>query len=174
MLGRPRRHPAPAFPQAAGASAKHQLLFRMVQARAAVLAAIQGMSPAAAERPFAEGKWNARETILHLVTRDRARLREMQAALRGTRASWDGADSARQDRENEADLAALRHLPWEEAIRLLLTTREQLMEAVESIPEEPADVWDEAHALGWMFHRLPPHDLHHAGIIKRARMEPGG
>jgi uncharacterized damage-inducible protein DinB len=173
---KPRRSapsPAPAFPQTAGAPAKHQLLFRMVKARAAVLAALQGMSAATAERPLAAGKWNTRETILHLVTRDRARLREMEAALRGVRASWDGTDAARQDAENEADLAALRHLSWEESTRLLLTTREQLMEAVESIPEEPADVWDESHPLGWMFHRLPPHDLHHADIIKHARLEQG-
>lgn len=169
--GTPRPAPPPAFPQAAGASAKHQLLFRMVKARASVLAAIQGMGAAAAERPLAAGKWSTRETILHLVTRDRARLREMEAALRGTRASWDGSDAARQDRENEQDLVPLRHFSWEDAVRLLLTTREQLMEAVESIPEDPAEVWDAAHPLGWMFHRLPPHDLHHADVIKRARVE---
>ena len=156
-----------------GASAKHRLLFRMVKARAAVLAALQGMSAPAAERPFAAGKWNTRETILHLVTRDRARLREMEAALRGTRASWDGTDAARQDRENEEDLLPLRHLAWEDAVRLLLTTREQLMEAVESIPEEPAEVWNDRHPLGWMFQRLPPHDLHHADVIKRKRVEHG-
>jgi uncharacterized damage-inducible protein DinB len=169
----PRPAPPPAFPQATGASAKNQLLFRMVKARASVLAAVQGMSAAAAERPFAEGKWNTRETILHLVTRDRARLREMEAALRGTRASWDGTDAARQDRENEEDLRALRHLAWEDAVRLLLTTREQLMEAVESIPEEPAEVWDVSHPLGWMFQRLPPHDLHHADVIKHGRTAQG-
>ena len=169
----PRPVPPPAFPQAAGASAKHQLLFRMVKARASVLAAIQGMSAAAAERPFGEGKWSTRETILHLVTRDRARLREMEAALRGTRPSWEGTDEARQARANEDDLLPLRHLPWDEAVRLLLTTRQQLMEAVESIPEEPAEVWDDGHPLGWMFQRLPPHDLHHADIIKRRRTEHG-
>jgi hypothetical protein len=145
----------------------------MVRARASVLAAVQGMSAAAAERPLAPGKWSTRETILHLVTRDRARLREMEAALRGTRPSWDGTDAARQDRESEQDLAPLRHLSWEDAVRLLLTTREQLMEAVESIPEEPAEVWGAGHPLGWMFQRLPPHDLHHADIIKRARVERG-
>jgi hypothetical protein len=166
-----RPAPPPAFPQTAGASAKHQLLFRMVKARASVLAAVQGMSAAAAERPLGEGKWSTRLTILHLVARDRARLREMEAALRGTRPSWDGTDAARQARINEEDLATLRHLPWEEAVRLLLTTRQHLMEAVESIPEEPADVWADGHPLGWMFQRLPPHDLHHADMIKRGRTE---
>ena len=47
------------------------------------------------------------------------------------------------------------------------------MEAVESIPEEPAEVWEPSHPLGWMFQRLPPHDLHHADIIKLARVERG-
>lgn len=169
-----RPAPPPAFPQATGAPAKHQLLFRMVKARASVLAAIQGMSAAAAERPLAEGKWSTRETILHLITRDRARLREMEAALRGTRASWTGTDAARQDRVNEEDLKPLRAMAWEDAVRLLLTTRQHLMEAVESIPEEPAEVWDAGHPLGWMFQRLPPHDLHHADVIKRGRVAHGG
>jgi hypothetical protein len=169
----PRPAPPPAFPQATGASAKNQLLFRMVKARASVLAAVQGMSAAAAERPLDEGKWSTRETILHLVARDRARLREMEAALRGIRASWDGSDDARQAVENEEDLRPLRRLAWEDAVRLLLTTRQQLMEAVESIPEEPEDVWQVSHPLGWMFQRLPGHDLHHADIIKRWRTAQG-
>jgi hypothetical protein len=47
------------------------------------------------------------------------------------------------------------------------------MEAVESIPEQPETVWAEDHPLGWMFQRLPGHDLHHADIIKRWRTGPG-
>jgi len=134
-----------------------------------VLAAFQGMSGATAEQPFAPGKWNTRETILHLVTRDRARLREMEAALRGVQPSWTGLDPAQQAVVNEQDLLPLRDLSWEDAKRLLLTTRQELMEAVESIAETPEEVWKETHPLGWMFQRLPSHDLHHADIIKRWR-----
>jgi hypothetical protein len=170
---RRRTPPPPAFPQAVGASVRDGLLFRMVKARAAVLAAIQGMSAATAERPLGEGKWSTRETILHLVIRDQARLREMEAALRGIRPSWDGLDPHRQAALNEEDLAPLRRLSWEDAVRLLHTTRQELMEAVESI-EEPAEIWDESHPLGWMFQRLPNHDLHHADTIKRWRTEQGG
>jgi len=137
------------------------------------MAAVQGMSAATAERPHAEGKWNTRETILHLVTRDRIRLREMEAALRGAQPSWDGLDPEKQSRVNEEDLAPLRHLSWEDALRLLLTTREQLIEAIESIPETPEEVWKEDHPLGWMFQRLPGHDLHHADVIKRWRTQGG-
>jgi hypothetical protein len=168
-----RPAPPPAFPQTVGAPARDQIMFRMVKARASVLAAVQGMGASAADRPHGEGKWSTRETILHLVTRDRARLREMEAALRGVRPSWDGADPARQAVVNEEDLAPLRHLSWEESLKLLLTTRQELMESMESIPEEPAEVWGEDHPLGWMFHRLPPHDLHHADVIKRWRTEQG-
>ena len=168
-----RPAPPPAFPQTAGASARSQLMFRMVKARASVLAAVQGLGAATAERPLGEGKWNTRETILHLVTRDRARLREMEAALRGVRASWAGWDPERQAGVNEEDLAPLRPTSWDDALKLLLTTREQLMEALESIPEEPAEVWGEEHPLGWMFQRLPAHDLHHAESIKRWRTEQG-
>ena len=163
----------PAFPQTVGAPAKLELLFRMVKARAAVLAAVQGMSAAAADEPLGRGKWSTRETVLHLVTRDRARLREMESALRGARPSWDGTDQARQARINEEDLAPLRRLGWEESLRLLDTTRQKLMEVVESIPEEPAAVWDVSHPVGWMLQRLPPHDLHHADIIKRRRARHG-
>lgn len=177
VTGRKRRlaraQPPPAFPQTTGAPARQQLLFRMVKARASVLAAVQGMGAATAERPLGEGKWSARETILHLVTRDRARLREMEAALRGVRPSWDGSDPGRQALVNQEDLAPLRALSWEDALKLLLTTRQDLMEALESIPEEPAEIWSEDHPLGWMFQRLPGHDLHHADIIKRWRTEHG-
>lgn len=170
---KPRPAPPPAFPQAQGASARSRLMFHMVKARASVLAAVQGMSAASAERPLAQGKWSTRETILHLVARDRARLREMEAALRGVRPSWQGLDPVGQARVNEEDLGPLRQLAWEDAKRLLLTTRQELMEAVESIPEAPEEVWGEEHPLGWMFQRLPVHDLHHADIIKRWRTEHG-
>jgi len=145
----------------------------MVKARASVLAAIQGLGAAAADRPLGEGKWSCRETILHLVVRDRARLGEMEAALRGVRPSWQGRDAAGEARANEEDLVPLRALAWDDALKLLLTTRQELMEAVESIPEEPVEVWSESHPLGWMFHALPGHDLHHAEAIKRWRTGKG-
>jgi len=166
--------PPPAFPQAQGASERDRIMFRMVRARATVMAAVQGMGAATAEIPFGPGKWNTRETILHLVTRDRARLREMEAALRGVQASWNGLDHQEQAVVNQEDLVPLRSLSWEDALRLLLTTREQLMEAVESIPESPEAVWKEEHPLGWMFQRLPNHDVHHADIIKHWRVGQGG
>ena len=97
----------------------------------------------------------------------------MEAALRVIRPSCDGADPVRQAQVNEEDLAPLRVVSWEDALKLLLTTRRDLMEALESIPEEPAEVWGEEHPLGWMFQRLPGHDLHNADIIKRWRTEHG-
>ena len=168
----PKPAPPPAFPQATGAPAKQQLLFRMVKARASVLAAIQGLSAAEAERPLDAGQWSTRETILHLVVRDRIRLRDLESALRGVRPAWLGMDRASQARANAEDLAPLARLTWEEAVRLLHTTRQELMEAVESVAEEPEEVWGEAHPFGGMLHRLPPHDLHHAEIIKRRRVAP--
>jgi hypothetical protein len=114
-----------------------------------------------------EGNWTPRETVLHLVTRDHARLREMEAALRGVRASWEGVEDEPMSRINEEALEPLRSVEWDEAVRLLHRTRENLMEAIESIPEEPAEVWSREHAFGWMLHVLPPHDLHHAEVMKR-------
>jgi hypothetical protein len=161
--------PAPAFPQREGASAKQLLLFELLRARAALLGALQGLTPGAADRPMGEGKWSARETVLHLLTRDLARLREMEAALQGRRASWETYDDATMSRVNAETLAPLRHLPWDEALRLMHAKRQELLEALESVPEEPAEVWQEPHAFGWMFQRLPGHDRHHAEIVRQWR-----
>jgi hypothetical protein len=115
-----------------------------------------------------------RETVLHLVTRDEVRLREMEAALGGVRASWERYTDAEYAPINEALLAPLRHLGWEDAVRLLQQTRQRLLGALERVPDEPADVWREPHAFGWMFARFPEHDWHHARVIKRWRIARGG
>ena len=70
-------------------------------------------------------------------------------------------------------MAPLRALDWDEALRLLHRARELLMEELESVPEEPADVWSPDHPFGWMLQALPPHDRHHAEVIKRWRAEHG-
>lgn len=166
----PAQHaPPPAFAQREGATPKQLLLFELLRARAAFLAAIQGLTPAAADRPMGEDKWSARETVLHLLTRDLARLREMEAALQGRRASWEGYDDATMARVNAETLAPLRHLPWDEAVRLMHAKRQELLEALESVPEAPVEPWHESHAFGWMFQRLPAHDRHHAEIIRQWR-----
>jgi len=170
---RPAKAPAPAFAQAQGAGPKQRLLFDLVRSRTAFAAAIQGMVAGTAERPMGEGKWTVRETVLHLIARDRIRLRELEAVLRGAAPSWRGYDVAGQNRENERDLVPLRHIPWDEAVRLLQSTRRELMESIESIPEEPAEIWTESHPFGWMMVRLPGHDRHHADAIKRWRAESG-
>lgn len=160
---------APPFPQRANASSKQIVLFELVRARAAVLSAVQGLSGAATSEPLTAGKWSAREMLLHLVTRDQARLREMEAALRGVTPSWKGADDDRMHAINAELLEPLRRLDWDETLRLLHRTRQELMEAVESVPDEPAEPWSAEHPFGWMLHALPPHDRHHAEIIKRWR-----
>ena len=177
IVPRPARKPArPAprsFPQTEGASKKQMIVFRLLKARAQVLAALQGLVPGAAEQPVAEGKWNAREIVLHLCCRDRARLREFEAALRGVPVSWRGLDDEDMARMNAADLQGISHLGWDEALRLLHSTRELLMEAIEGVPEDPPEPWSPEHPFGWMLSVLPPHDQHHAEIIKQWRAEVG-
>jgi len=167
----PKLAPPPAFPQTEGATGKQIVLFRLIKARAQVHAALQGLVAGAAEKPLAEGKWNTREIVLHLCCRDRARLREFEAALRGVQVSWRDFDDEEMARVNARDLAGLSHLPWDEAVRLLHATRESLLEAVEGVPEEPAEVWEAEHAFGWMLQRLPIHDRHHAETIKQWRAD---
>ena len=160
-------------PAAAGESAKQRILFQLMRTRAALHAAIHGLTAEAAAQPLGEGKWNAREVVLHLVLRDRARLREIEGALRGVRASWEGYTNEQMDRANAEGLAALGHSSWEEAVELLNSTREALLDDIGSVPEEPAEVWRAEHAFGWMLHGLPKHDAHHAEAIQRWRAEHG-
>ncbi len=162
----------PAFaPQRAAASAKDLLLFELERARVAVLAAIQGLGAGSAMRPVAEGKWTIHEVVLHLAVRDQVRLDEFDALLAGTPASWAGiTDPAVHAEINERHLAALRHLTWDEAVRLLHRTRAELVARLQGVPEEPAGTWSAGHALGAVLLRLPEHDRKHAETIKNARV----
>jgi hypothetical protein len=162
---------APSFPQRQTASAKQLLRFELARARAAVLSAVQGLTPGSGNDPIAPGKWTPREIVLHLVTRDEARLRELDAVLRGANPSWKGTEDWTEI--NETNLAPLRHHDWEEALRLLHRTRQELMERIESVPEEPAGVWSPEHPFGGMMGGLPPHDRHHADQIKHWRAHRG-
>ncbi|MBI1796221.1 MAG: DinB family protein [Candidatus Eisenbacteria bacterium] len=165
-----RRPPvAQAFEQTAGASPKQRLLFDLLRARTAVRAAVAGLGGGSGDQPIAPGKWSARETLLHLVTRDHARLTEMEAALRGTPASWEGAKPADWARINAETMAPIRPLSWEDTLRLLDRTRERLIEALESVPDDRPEIWAESHAFGKMFLDFHEHDRHHAEILKRWR-----
>jgi hypothetical protein len=162
-----------AFRQRAGASSRQLQLFNLVRARTRVQAAVQGLVPGAAERPIGEGRWNAREIVLHLHFKDRETLDALESALHGIRPSWHDYDRGDFDRANAIGLAGLRHMPWDEALRALHIGRQALVEAIESIPELPADVWDTTHPLGELLHALSLHDLHHADAIKRWRAGAG-
>ncbi len=162
--------PSPAFPQARDGSAKQRVLFELVRARTALMAALHGLGGGTEERPLGPGRWSIREAVLHLVTRDRARLQEFESTLHGRRASWIDLPQVTTTRMNEEALAPLRHHGWDDALRMLQLTRQQLMEAIEAIPAEPAERWTQEHPFGEMLLMLPPHDRRHAEQIKAARM----
>lgn len=168
------RKPAPpaAFaPQKAQASEKDLLLFELERARVAVLAAIQGLGAGTAMQPVGEGRWTIHEIVLHLAVRDRVRIEEFDSLLAGNPASWANvAPGAEQAAENEAGLAPLRGTPWDDAVRMLMTTRAELMERLQAVPAEPAHVWSESHPFGAIMRRLPGHDRGHAETIKNARI----
>lgn len=155
-----------------GATAKDLVLFELERARVAVLSSIQGIAPATAHRPIAPGKWSIREIILHMVTRDQARLQEMERALQGERVSWIELDTETQDRLNAEKLEALDAFGWDETLRMLHATRERLLDELMSVPAEPAELWSTAHPFGEMLAGLAPHDRHHAEQIKAARTAP--
>lgn len=170
---RRRPPPRPAFPQREGASAKHLLVFDMMRARASVHAAVQGMLAATAETPMGESGWCVRETVLHLCYWDDEVARAIEAALAGRRPEWIDNTKEQDDRMNAEGLAALRHLGWDEALRLLHARRMELTELVDGVPAEPAEVWAEGHAFGELLRVLPRHDRHHADTIKRWRTREG-
>lgn len=163
--------PAAFAPQKAGATAKDLLLFELERARVSVLAAIQGLGAGTAMQPMGEGKWSIHEIVLHLAVRDRARLEEFDSLLEGNPASWANvAPGAEQAAENEAHLAPLRGTSWDDAVRMLMTTRADLMERLKAAPAEPAEVWTPSHPFGACMYRLPGHDRGHAEAIKNARI----
>ena len=162
--------PSAFAPQRSVASAKELVIFEIERARVAVRAAIQGMGSAAANRPVAPGKWSPREIVLHLSVRDRVRLEEFEAIRGGTPSSWAHLDEAAMKGVNEAHLAPLRGTSWDDAVRLMERTREQLLDALAAAPAEPADAWSEAHPFGATMRALAGHDRKHAEQIKNARI----
>ena len=155
----------------AGASAKDLALFDLVRARVEVQAAIQGMVAASAETPIAQGKWNPRQIVLHLHYWDREMSPYIEKAyLHGERPPHT------MDRILEENAAAQEKLAghdWEVARRLMQQSREAFLEALQSLPEEPAEMWSGEHALGWLIRLLSHHDRHHAAAIKEARIRTG-
>jgi uncharacterized damage-inducible protein DinB len=174
---RAKRRPAPAaaappaFPQRRGASPKQLLLFELVRAWARVLAATQGLPAASAGRAVGRGKWTICETVLHLHAWDLEWERSLEPAYRGVRPAWLDEGPEELARLNRALLEPLRRLSWDEALRRLHAGRARLLEAIESLPEEPAVLWTQKHPLGELLAALHEHDHHHAELIKRARAE---
>jgi hypothetical protein len=178
VIRKPARRPAPArapssFPQREGASAKQLLLFDLVRARARLQAALQGLVAGAAELRPAPGGLSLREMVLHLHAWDLEVEHALEPALRGRRPPWMDLEGAALDRANEELLAPLRALGWDEALRRFQVGRDRLLEAIESLPEEPAELWTRAHALGELLAFVPEHDHHHAEAIQAAREAAG-
>jgi hypothetical protein len=167
-----RATPAPAAREA-GESPKQRVLFELMRARAAVHGAVHGLGAEHGTRPTGKDKWSARDILLHLAVRDRVRLREMEAVLRGAPASWWAWSKEEQNRHNIDTLNELGHLGWDEAVEYCNATRRELLEALESVPEDPAELWTPEHNFGRMILGLPEHDRHHAETIQRWRESEG-
>lgn len=154
----------------AGASAKELVLFELERARVSVHAAIQGLSEAASNRPNAPGKWSPRQIVLHLARWDRDVAGWVEPVFSHNRSV--PFDWSQLNAHNVARMAEMKSIGWDEARRFLHSARAELFAALESIPEEPAELWTREHPLGKMIWILPGHDRHHADQIKRARETP--
>ena len=160
---------APAFPPRDGATPRQLALFEIVRARARVVAAIHGIAPAAAERCPAAGRWSVREAVLSLHAWDVECARALEPALSGVRPAWLDRGPREPPCLDEALLAPLRAVPWDEALRRLHAGHARLLEAIESLPEEPAELWTRDHPLGGILALVPENDRRHAEIIQEAR-----
>jgi len=149
------------------ASAKDLAIFDLVRARVEVQAAIQGLQPGSAEQPVDAGKWSPREILLHLHYWDREMLPYLERAWRHDERPPHTREQILA--ENQAFLGELGPHDWDEARRLMQHSRETLLEELQSVPEEPAEMWSSEHALGWLIRILSHHDRHHAAVIKNAR-----
>ena len=150
-----------------------RVLGALASARAMLLETIAGLTPREAEKPLGLGRWNTRETVLHIVVRDRARLNEMDAVAGGAEPSWKGHTPEDDARHNAEDLAPLRGHTWDQALQLLDSTRRELLERLAVVPEEPIERWQPSHPFGWMMEALHQHDRHHAERIRRWRAANG-
>jgi len=146
-----------------------RVISALATARAELLDAIAGLTPRDAERAMGQGKWNARETVLHLVARDRARLLEWDLVVAGAAPTWRGHEAADYAQLNARQVGELRSHSWDQALALLDATRRELQERLAMIPEQPPAIWQPDHPFGWMMEALYQHDRHHAGAIRRWR-----
>ena len=154
----------------AGATMKDLALFGLERSRVAVHAAIQGLGAGSANQRVAPGKWTARQMVLHLAFWDREIVQKYLevAAARNQRAD---IRRSQLDAMNRAGVEGLEHHDWEAAKRLLQSTHEDLWDALDSIPAEPAEVWAPEHAVGELVREVTDHDRHHADLLKRWRAQ---
>ena len=170
LRGGAKSAPAPPFAGAiTGASAKHLVLFEIVRARVTLHASLQGLIGGNTEQTVEPGRWTVRETVLHLIHYDREFLAAIEPALHGVLPRWAGESEEARDRRNDEGVAPLRGLDYGEAVRRLQAARQELMSALESLPEEPVTMWGSEHALGRVVAGISRHDLHHANMIKHWR-----
>ncbi len=155
--------------QRAGAATRDLMLFELVRARAAVKAALQGLASGRALQPIAPGKWSLLEIVLHLSERDRVRLEEFERLHAGVAPSWRGMTTEQIAAMNDAHLAPLRDLSWDDALRRMDSLRDELMERLARVPADE-DVWRKGHAFADTMGHLAHHDRHHAQQIKLARL----
>lgn len=168
----PRRHPAPpppAFPQTQGSTWRQKLIFELVRARVAVHAAIQGLQPGSADQITPPGRWSVRQRVLHLHATDRAVLRSVEKALLGHTPEWTTLPPDQRESFEQDGVDQFLHLDWTEALRRLHAGRDQLMEALESVGEEQAEVWEEKHPFAQLLALVIASDREQAEAIKRWR-----
>jgi hypothetical protein len=148
------------FPQSAGASSRQLVLFQLVRARARVLAALQGLTSSPTPRAGAPAASDVRELVSGMIAIDRSTRAEVESHVTG------GADRSAVP---DTGVMTPESSSWDDLLRRLDTERQALIEAVERIPELPAEVWSSHHPVGERLASLSQSELEQADLIKGLR-----
>ncbi len=164
---------APSGRAASGATPKQRLLFRLMRERVHLLGAYQGLTRVQMEESPAPGKWSVRDVLAHITSWELTVVDALLGARGGSRPAMMDFSVEEEQRWNEDQHARTGALSLEDVVRGFQLTRLELLDQLEVLPEEPVQLWEVDHPVGWMIDKLARHDRHHADAIKQWRGERG-
>ena len=144
----------------------HELRTQFQIARADLLAAIEGLTPAQLCEESLDG-WSVKDHLMHLAAWDRVRAEEIERISAGFDSAWALTDPQEHD-YNETMYAKHKNLSAEQALWELAESRKRLTAALESITERGLDS-THYRASG----PAPRHEAEHTGWIRNWRQEKG-
>jgi hypothetical protein len=157
----------------AGATPKQRILFRLMQQRVHLLGAYQGLAESQLLEPMTEGGESVRDALTVLAAWELATVDALATARAGERPAFLEWKDDERRRWAAGQRERTRSLAVDDVVRGLQVTRLELLDQMEAMPEEPAEMWTAPHPVGALIERLSANDLELADAIKRWRSERG-